>query len=332
MARGDSAKSAQGVVYPPSGVSPKGPHCHDGQLQFGPERSGACGTTVLPEAVSGSLETVVWGTSRGGFPTVELGLHLGCSQTVDPLDESSVRVFVELRNPRPTRSDEKTPMMKKPWLWICLFCVFSVCWVLDRRHVLRRTPQETLDSLIMATALVGRRPELLKDIDRLSKDDPDSLSDSITFSSTEGNGHRTNRFWMSDAWEVASRYEFNRELKHYPEYAQILSILSDEASVRKSSKLYTGAMGVARILWGHREVVEDILKREIELEKSLSKDPRMNPVWVAMKREGVAESIELRKGSFQGMRESLRQSFVELYGGVSESTLQRLLSIEPHVW
>ncbi len=223
-------------------------------------------------------------------------------------------------------------MMKKPWLWICLLCVFSVCWVLDRRHVLRRTPQETLDSLIMATALIGRRPELLKDIDRLSKDDPDSLSYSITFSSTEGNGHRTNRFWMSDAWEVASRYEFNRELKHYPEYAQILSILSDVASVRKSSKLYTGAMGVARILWGHREVVEDILKREIELEKALSEDPRMDPVLVAMEREQVAGTIEWRKGSFQSMTESLRQLFVDLYGGVPESTLQRLLSIEPHVW
>jgi hypothetical protein len=120
---------------------------------------------------------------------------------------------------------------------------------------------------------------------------------------------------MSDAWEVASRYEFNRELKHYPEYAQILSILSDVASVRKSSKLYTGAMGVARILWGHREVVEDILKREIELEKALSEDPRMDPVLVAMEREQVAGTIEWRKGSFQSMTESLRQLFVDLYRG-----------------
>jgi len=223
-------------------------------------------------------------------------------------------------------------MMKKPWLWICLFCVFSVCWVLDRRHVLRRTPQETLDSLIMVTALIGRRPELLKDIDRLSKDDLESLSYSITSSSTGGDGHRTNRFWMSDAWEVASRYQFNRELTHHPEYAQILSILSDEASVRKSSKLYSGAMGVTRILWGYREVVEDILKQEIELEKSLAEDPRKDTVWVALERERVAESIEFRKGSFQRMTESLRQAFVEFYGGVSESTLQRLLSIEPHVW
>lgn len=206
-------------------------------------------------------------------------------------------------------------MMTKPWLWILLVCLFSTSWILDRGRVFARTPKETRDSFIFVMALISRRPELLKGIDRLSKGDLEWLSYSITFSSTEGNGHRTNRFWMSDAWEVASRYEFNRELKHYPEYAQILSILSDEASVRKSSKLYTGAMGVARILWVHREVVEEILKREIELEKSLSKDPRMDPVWVAMKREGVAESIELRKGSFQGMRESLRQSFVELYGG-----------------
>jgi DNA phosphorothioation-dependent restriction protein DptG len=91
-------------------------------------------------------------------------------------------------------------------------------------------------------------------------------------------------------------------------------------------------MGVARILWGHREVVEDILKREIELEKSLSEDPRMDPVWVAMEREQVAEEIEWRKGSFQSMTESLRELFVDLYGGLPESTLQRLMSIEPHVW
>lgn len=184
----------------------------------------------------------------------------------------------------------------------------------------------------MVTALIGRRPELLKDIDRLSNLDPESLSYSVTFSTTDGNSNRTNRFWMSDAWEVASRYEFNRELKHHPEYAQILSILSDEASVRKSAKLYSGAMGVTRILWGYREVVEDILKQEIELEKSLAEDPRKDSVWVAMEREGVAESIEFRKGSFQRMTESLREAFVEFYGGVSESTLQRLLSIEPHVW
>jgi hypothetical protein len=203
---------------------------------------------------------------------------------------------------------------------------------LDRWRDLRRTPQETLDSLIMVTALIGRRPELLKDIDRLSKLDPESLSYSVTFSTTDGNSNRTNRFWMSDAWEVASRYEFNRELKHHPEYAQILSILSDEASVRKSAKLYSGAMGVTRILWGYREVVEDILKQEIELEKSLAEDPRKDSVWVAMERERVAESIEFRKGSFQRMTESLREAFVEFYGGVSESTLQRLLSIEPHVW
>jgi hypothetical protein len=91
-------------------------------------------------------------------------------------------------------------------------------------------------------------------------------------------------------------------------------------------------MGVTRILWGHREVVKDILKREIELEKSLSEDPRMDPVRVAMEREQVAEEIEWRKGSFQSMTESLRELFVDLYGGLPESTLQRLMSIEPHVW
>ncbi|MFM7805076.1 MAG: hypothetical protein ACKPGK_11345, partial [Verrucomicrobiota bacterium] len=57
-----------------------------------------------------------------------------------------------------------------------------------------------------------------------------------------------------------------------------------------------------------------------------------DPVWVAMEHERVAESIEFRKDSFQRMTESLREAFVEFYGGVSESTLQRLLSIEPHVW
>jgi len=89
---------------------------------------------------------------------------------------------------------------------------------------------------------------------------------------------------------------------------------------------------VTRILWGHRQVVEDILKREIELEKSLSEDPRMDPVRVAMEREQVAEEIEWRKGSFQSMTESLRELFVDLYGGLPESTLQRLMSIEPHAW
>jgi hypothetical protein len=223
-------------------------------------------------------------------------------------------------------------MMTKPWLWILLVCLFSTCWILDRRHVFERTPEETRDSFILVTALIGRRPELLKDIDRLSKGDLEWLSYSVTSSSTDGNSNRTNRFWMSDAWEVASRYQFNRELKHHPEYAQILSILTEEKAVRKSSKLYTGAMGVTRILWGHREVVKDILKREIELEKSLSEDPRMDPVRVAMEREQVAEEIEWRKGSFQSMTESLRELFVDLYGGLPESTLQRLMSIEPHVW
>jgi hypothetical protein len=79
-------------------------------------------------------------------------------------------------------------------------------------------------------------------------------------------------------------------------------------------------------------VVKDILKREIELEKSLSEDPRMDSVRVAMEREQVAEEIEWRKGSFQSMTESLRELFVDLYGGLPESTLQRLMSIEPHVW
>ena len=223
-------------------------------------------------------------------------------------------------------------MMAKPWLLILLACLFSTCWILDRRHVFERTPEETRDSFILVTALIGRRPELLKDIQQLSKGDLESLSYSLTSSSTDGNSNRTNRFWMSDAWEVASRYQFNRDLKHHPEYAQILSILTEEKAVRKSSKLYTGAMGVTRILWGHRQVVEDILKREIELEKSLSEDPRMDPIMVAMEREWVAEEIELRKGSFQSMTESLRELFVDLYGGLPESTLQRLMSIEPHVW
>jgi hypothetical protein len=58
----------------------------------------------------------------------------------------------------------------------------------------------------------------------------------------------------------------------------------------------------------------------------------MDSVRVAMEREQVAEEIEWRKGSFQSMTESLRELFVDLYGGLPESTLQRLMSIEPHVW
>jgi hypothetical protein len=91
-------------------------------------------------------------------------------------------------------------------------------------------------------------------------------------------------------------------------------------------------MGVTQILWGRREAVEDILKQEIELEKSLLEGPRVYPVMVAMERERGEESVEWRKGSFQRMTESLRQLFVELYVVGLESPLQRLLSIEPNLW
>jgi hypothetical protein len=38
-------------------------------------------------------------------------------------------------------------------------------------------------------------------------------------------GHR---FWNTDGWEVASRYQFKNSVKWQPEYAVILSILRDK--------------------------------------------------------------------------------------------------------
>jgi hypothetical protein len=37
-----------------------------------------------------------------------------------------------------------------------------------------------------------------------------------------------NGLWNTDAWEVASRYQYKIQLESNPEFAEILSILQDE--------------------------------------------------------------------------------------------------------
>ena len=205
------------------------------------------------------------------------------------------------------------------------------------------------DSLILAAALAEAHPERFRGIADTKGSDPDWLvgqsmfsirSDAKTVSMTNvfrGPSNEvftevlyssTNRFWNTDAWEVAARYSFSSRLKRNPEFAEILSILQDEPAARRSKRLYTGAWSVTVILDGVDEVVRSIQHEEMELKKRLA-DSSQNPDWMEWERQFAEEGMASRKLGIARMIGSLRQAFYELYGsgGIPEATVQRLMAI-----
>ncbi len=208
------------------------------------------------------------------------------------------------------------------------------------------------DSLILAAALAEAHPERFKGIVDAKGSDPEWLSGELRSprSADENLVRMTNvlrgpsnevftevvysfsgpgnRFWNTDAWEVASRYSFNSRLKRNPEFAEILSTLQDEPAARRSKRLYTGASSVTVILDGVDEAVQSIQREEMELKKRLA-DSAKDPDLMEWERQFAEEGIASRKLGIASMIGSLRQAFYELYGsgGIPEATVQRLMAI-----
>ena len=206
------------------------------------------------------------------------------------------------------------------------------------------------DSLILAAALAELPAGNSKNIVDAVGSDPEWLSGHFLFSvrdlhnwvrmtnvyrgpsdeiNTEVGYTGVNRFWNTDAWEVAVRYQFNNSVKWRPEYAEILSILRDEPVVQKSKRLYTGAHSVTLALLGVDEVVQRIQQDERELKEYLRDPPFNDTNWIEFERVNTNERIDRRKTDIVNMIGSLRQAFFELYGkgGIPEATVQRLLAI-----
>jgi len=138
-----------------------------------------------------------------------------------------------------------------------------------------------------------------------------------------------NRFWNTDAWEVASRYQFNIQLKSNPEFAEILSTLQDEPAVQRSKRLYTGALaviytqdGVTQRVRSIHDVVDGL--RESQVERSPT-----DAVARGWDRLIAKDQIAWHRSSITNSFGSLRQAFYELYGsgGIPEATVQRLMAI-----
>ncbi len=205
------------------------------------------------------------------------------------------------------------------------------------------------DSLILAAALAEVPSERIKGITDAVGSDPEWLSGELMFSVrsdaktvrmtnvfrgpsnevfTEVVYSSTNRFWNTDAWEVAARYRFNSRLKSNPEFAEVLSILQDEPAARRSKRLYTGAWSVTVILDGVDEAVQSIQREEMELKKRLA-DSTQDPDLMEWERQFAEEGMASRKLGIASMIGSLRQAFFELYGagGIPETTVQRLMGI-----
>lgn len=207
------------------------------------------------------------------------------------------------------------------------------------------------DSLILAAALAEAHPERFKGIVDAKGSDPEWLSRELRSPSradeklvritnvlrgpsnevfTEvvysrpGNGLSN-----TDAWEVASRYQFKIQLKSNPEFAEILSILQDEPAVQRSKRLYTGALSVIYTQHGVTQrvrTIHDVVDglRESQVERSPTDafarewDRLIAKDQIGWHRSGIANSFG-----------SLRQVFFELYGegGIPEATVQRLMAI-----
>ena len=207
------------------------------------------------------------------------------------------------------------------------------------------------DSLILAAALAEAHPERFKGIVDAKGSDPEWLSGELLSSSradeklvrmtnvlrgpsnevfTEvvysrpGNGLSN-----TDAWEVASRYQFNIELKSNPEFAKILSILQDEPAVQRSKRLYTGALSVIYTQHGVTQRVRsihDVVDRLRMFQAERSSTDAVAREWDRMI---AKDQIGWDRSGIANMIGSLRQAFYELYGsgGIPEATVQRLMAI-----
>jgi hypothetical protein len=209
------------------------------------------------------------------------------------------------------------------------------------------------DSLIMAAALAEAYPDRFKGIADAKGSDPEWLSGELLSSRradeklvrmtnvlrgpsnevftevVHSYSGSSNRLWNTDAWEVASRYQFNIQLESNPEFAEILSILQDEPAVQRSKRLYTGALGVIVTQHGVTQSVRSIhhvVDRLRWLQEGSSSTDAFAREW---NRITTKNQIDWHRSSITNSFGSLRQAFYELYGsgGIPEATVQRLMAI-----
>jgi hypothetical protein len=133
----------------------------------------------------------------------------------------------------------------------------------------------------------------------------------------------------TDAWEVASRYQYKIQLESNPEFAEILSILQDEPAVQRSKRLYTGALsviytqhGVTQRVRSIHDVVDGLRRRQA----GSSSADAFSREWNRMT---TKSQIDWHRSSITNSFGSLRQAFHELYGsgGIPEATVQRLMAV-----
>jgi len=209
------------------------------------------------------------------------------------------------------------------------------------------------DSLILAAALAEAHPERFKGIADAKGSDPESLSGEVLSSSRADEklvsmtnvlrgpanevftevlhsySGSSNRLWNTDAWEVASRYQFNIQLESNPEFAEILSILQDEPAVQRSKRLYTGALGVIVTQHGVTQRVRSIHDVIDRLRRRQAKRSSTDAFAREWNRITTKNQIDWHRSSITNSFGSLRQAFYELYGsgGIPEATVQRLMAI-----
>jgi hypothetical protein len=209
------------------------------------------------------------------------------------------------------------------------------------------------DSLVMAAALAEVYPERFKGIADAKGSDPESLSGEVLSSSradeklvrmtnvlrgpsnevftevVHSYSGSSNRLWNTDAWEVASRYQFNIQLESNPEFAEILSILQDEPAVQRSKRLYTGALGVIVTQHGVTQRVRSIHDVIDRLRRRQAKRSSTDAFAREWNRITTKNQIDWHRSSITNSFGSLRQAFYELYGsgGIPEATVQRLMAI-----
>ena len=243
-------------------------------------------------------------------------------------------------------------MTTRIWNWVLVF-VISVILIEKLRVNYYYRFWNHPDSLIMAAALAEVPSLRIKGIADAKGSDPVSLSGEVLSSSRADEklvrminvlrgpsnevftevvysySGSSNRLWNTDAWEVASRYQFNIQLESNPEFAEILFILQDEPAVQRSKRLYTGALGVIVTQHGVTQRVRSIHDVIDRLRRRHAKRSSTDAFTREWNRITTKNRIDWHRSSITNSFGSLRQAFYELYGagGIPERTVQRLMAI-----